>query len=102
VVFPSRNEGLPLGVLEACARGAISVGTKVGGIPEVIEDGTNGFLVDPDSPEAFAAGILRALRLSTDDKQRISQSARNTVEQSFQRSMMMESYVQLFQKLIDN
>lgn len=101
VVFPSRNEGLPLGILEACARGAISVATKVGGIVEVIEDGINGFLVDSDSPEAFAAGILRALRLSTDEKQRISQSARNTVEKRFQRSMMVDTYVQLFQKLID-
>ncbi len=101
VVFPSRNEGLPLSTLEACACGAISVGTRVGGIPEVIEDGINGFLVDPDSPEALAAGILRALRLSADEKQRISQSARNTVEKRFQRSMMVDKYVQLFQKLID-
>jgi L-malate glycosyltransferase len=101
VVFPSRNEGLPLSTLEACACGAISVGTKVGGIPEVIEDGINGFLVDPDSPEALAAGILRALRLSPDEKQRISQSARNTVEKRFQRPMMVERYVQLFQELID-
>jgi glycosyltransferase involved in cell wall biosynthesis len=101
VVFPSRNEGLPLSTLEACARGAISVGTKVGGIPEVIEDGISGFLVDPDSPEALAAGILRALRLSTDERQRISESARNTVEKRFQRSMMVDGYVQLFQKLID-
>lgn len=101
VVFPSRQEGLPLGTLESCACGAISVGTKVGGIPEVIEDGLNGFLVEPDSPETFAAGILRALRLSADEKQRVSESARNTIEKSFQRSMMLESYVQLFQKLID-
>lgn len=101
VVFPSRNEGLPLSTLEAFASGAISVGTKVGGMPEIIEDGINGFLVDPDSPEALAAGILRALRLSSDEKQRISQSARNTIEKKFQRSMMVERYVQLFQKLID-
>src|SRR5271170_1517946 len=61
VVLPSRNEGLPRVALEAGACGAICVATNVGGIPETILDGVTGFLVDPDSPEALARVMLRAL-----------------------------------------
>jgi glycosyltransferase involved in cell wall biosynthesis len=61
-VLPSLWEGLPLALLEALAIGKPIVCTTVGGNPEIVEDGVNGFLVPPRQPEPLADRILRALR----------------------------------------
>jgi len=99
VVVPSRNEGLPRVALEAGACGAICVATNVGGIPETILDGVTGFLVDPESPEALAQAMLRALCLPESQKRRMSAAARAHIEQQFNRATMVAHYVQIFQSL---
>jgi glycosyltransferase involved in cell wall biosynthesis len=99
VVVPSRNEGLPLVVLEAGASGAICVATNVGGIPETILDGVTGFLVDPDSPEALAQAMLRVLFLPESQKRRMSAAARAHIEQQFNQATMVASYEQIFQSM---
>jgi glycosyltransferase involved in cell wall biosynthesis len=61
VVLPSYREGLPLCVLEAMAHGRPVVATAVGGIPELVEDGVTGFLVEPGDVTGLRAAIERLL-----------------------------------------
>ena len=58
----SQYENFPLVALEALARGRPVVGTAIGGIPEIVEDGRNGRIVPVQDPAALAAGLLDVLR----------------------------------------
>lgn len=62
LVLPSRSEGLPLVLLEAMARARAVVASRVGGIPELVEDGASGLLVPPADPGALGQALLRLLR----------------------------------------
>jgi len=80
VCLPSRSEGLPRVALEAAARGRAIVGGNRAGIPDVVSDGENGLLVDPDDADQLADALVRLLS----DRQlaeRLGAAARRTGEQ---------------------
>lgn len=60
-VLPSLSEGFPLVIAEAMASGLPIVTTNVGGLPEIVKDGENGFIVEPKNPEALAEKIILLL-----------------------------------------
>lgn len=64
--MPSRSEGMPAAPLEAMACGLPVIATRVGGLPEMIIDGFNGYLFEPESPESLAQAITRARHTSWD------------------------------------
>jgi glycosyltransferase involved in cell wall biosynthesis len=61
VALPSRSEGLPRVAIEAHCRGRAVIGGDRAGIPDVVEHGVNGLLVDPDDPGALAEALVRLL-----------------------------------------
>jgi glycosyltransferase involved in cell wall biosynthesis len=61
LLLPSRSEGTPRIVLEAMCRGRAVVGSRAGGIPDVIDDGVNGILVDSEDHAAIADALVRVL-----------------------------------------
>jgi colanic acid/amylovoran biosynthesis glycosyltransferase len=61
LVAPSRSEAQGVAIVEALASGTPVIASAVGGIPEVLSEGENGWLVPPDDPGALAATMLRAL-----------------------------------------
>lgn len=62
LVIPSYTEGLPNIMLEAMACGTPILATYVGAIPDIIQDGETGFLMENNSPECIASNIIRALK----------------------------------------
>jgi glycosyltransferase involved in cell wall biosynthesis len=61
LVLPSRSEGMGRVIVEAFCRGRPIVASRVGGIPDLVEDGVNGLLVEPGDTEALAAALVRLL-----------------------------------------
>lgn len=61
VCLPSRSEGLPRVALEAASRGRAIVGGNRAGVPDVVRDGENGLLVDPDDAAALSDALVRLL-----------------------------------------
>jgi len=78
---PVIEEGLGLVILEAFCLGGIVVGTRIGGIPEIIEDGINGFLCSVDEKD-LAEKIYYVYR-NEDKLDAIRENARRTVETKF-------------------
>jgi glycosyltransferase involved in cell wall biosynthesis len=74
-VLPSLDEALGLVLLEAMASGLPVVGTRVGGIPEILEDGAQGLLVAPADSRALA-GAIRALWSDPLRRSRMGEMAR--------------------------
>ena len=62
LVLPSGNEGTPVSVIEALAAGTPVVATRVGGVPDVVRDGEDGFLVEPGESEEFAERLAELAR----------------------------------------
>jgi glycosyltransferase involved in cell wall biosynthesis len=65
LVLPSVNEGTPVSVIEALAAERPAVATRVGGTPDIIRDGIDGFLVDPADSEELAARLAELARDAT-------------------------------------
>ena len=61
LVLPSRSEGMGRVIVEAFCRGRPLVASRVGGIPDLVEDGVNGLLVEPGDTDALAAALVRLL-----------------------------------------
>ena len=78
-ILPSRAEGLPNSMLEAMAWGKALIVSPVGGIPEFVDDGVEGFIVPADDIEAIACAI-RKLVEDPSLRVRMGQAARARVE----------------------
>ena len=99
VVLPSRREGLPLALLEASAAGAICIGSRIPGIPEIIQDGVTGYLADPESADDLSIAIRRSLDLNAPARRQMQMAAQETIRSRFSEQQMVHNYLQLFQSI---
>lgn len=98
-IVPSRSEAFGLVNIESMSVGTPVVASAVGGIPELIEDGHEGFLVPADDPQALAD---RAFRLLTDPnlRQAMGRNARARFLRTFEQNNSIAEQVTWFEKLI--
>jgi glycosyltransferase involved in cell wall biosynthesis len=78
-VFPSRTETLGLVLLEAMAAGCPVVAARSGGIPDIVQDGVNGYLFDPADPQG-AIAATRQLLSNAEQREALRQNARQEAE----------------------
>lgn len=60
-ILPSYNEGLPISILEAMSYSLPIISTNVGGIPEILKNGENGFIMSPGDKDAMYRAILELM-----------------------------------------
>ncbi len=91
----SFSEGLSFSLLEAQASGLPAVATNVGGNPEVVRDGVNGYLVPSDDEQAVADALFK-LYADEERRKRMGQKAREIVRQNFSVDVMVQQYQALY------
>ena len=94
-VLPSLQEATSISGLEAMATGLALVGTNVGGIPAIIDEGTTGLLVPPRDPEAMARAIDRLIA-EADLRRRMGEAARAKVLREFTWPVIVEKTIDVY------
>lgn len=93
--LPSKNEGLPMSVLEAMARGIPTVATPVGGIPQVINDGVDGVLIPVDNHQALAVALNHLLE-SSELRKEMGTLARKKILSSFDINLLLSEILGIY------
>jgi glycosyltransferase involved in cell wall biosynthesis len=99
-VLPSRSEPFGIVIIEALACGKPVVATAVDAIPEIINDGTDGILVEPENAGALAAAIRRLLGDAA-LRERLGQAGRLRVKDAFRWQGTGERYVHAYEELLE-
>jgi glycosyltransferase involved in cell wall biosynthesis len=98
-VAPSTEENLANTVIEAMACGVPCVAFRIGGMPDIVRPGRNGYLAEPFKSEDLAQGIVSLLEAG-EDYGRLSAEARRTVEQEFSATLQARRYATLYEELL--
>ena len=99
-VLPSVNEGTPVSAIEALASGTPVVANRVGGVPDVVRDGLDGFLVDPG--DVTSAGAKLAV-LAGDDglRRKMGEGGRKRVLERYAVSRLVDDVDRLYRSLLE-
>ncbi|MEZ3115671.1 glycosyltransferase [Halobaculum sp. MBLA0147] len=96
--FPSHYEGMPGAVIEAMAAGVPTVGTRVPGTTELVDDGETGVLVEAESPDELATAIDELLS-DPSRRERLGRKASQVAGAQFSLDRLVESHSQLYRDL---
>lgn len=99
-VLPSLSEGMGLSIMEAMASGLPVVATYVGGIPELVVQGSTGILVPPRDPDALAGAILECI-VQRERAEEMGRMGRERVLNHFTLSRMVGEHDALYRELLE-
>jgi len=98
-VLSSNWEGNPLAVMEAMAAGLPVVATQVGGVPELVESGKQGFLV-PAGDRLRFAGAMKMLLEDQEMRRTMGRAAQSRAMREFRVERMVENYANLYREMV--
>lgn len=98
LLAPSLTEGLPMAQIEAGAMGVAVVASAVGGVPELITDGQNGFLSRPGDISSFASHIIQ-LQSHPEGLERMKEEARRVVVERFSLESQLPKLEKIYSEL---
>lgn len=99
VVSSSLYEGLPVALAEAMALGAPVLATRVGGVPQLLEDEATGILIEPKDSDSLAVGLER---LYQDEQLRrsLGAAAQEYIRKHFDISLMIQGYEDVYRRIL--
>jgi len=101
VVVPSIcYENNPMAIVEAMSLGTPAIGSNIGGIPELIEDGTTGFLFEAGSGNDLASSISKAINLPLVEYDKMVDNAQKFAEAQFSPLSHYQSLINIYQSVI--
>jgi len=98
-VLSSRWEGLPYTIIEAMMAGLPVMATRVGGVPELVEDGVTGFLIPPKDPDALAKALQKLLN-DPELRKRMGQASREKALKEFTLDRMLRETEKVYQEVL--
>lgn len=102
ICFPSWWENMPMVCIEAMLCGGIVIGSNSGGMSEIISNEENGFLIPPHQPKILAKTIQKAINLSEQRRQEISQNAQKRIRDDFSMDTILQQTISYYQQVINN
>ncbi|MCX5783651.1 MAG: glycosyltransferase family 4 protein, partial [Elusimicrobia bacterium] len=99
ILLPSDMEGMPICVIEAMSVRKLVAASSVGGVPEIIKDGFNGFLHPPQNPSALADILEKIYKSPPGEFDRIRENGYKTWLEKFQLSSMIDGFIRVYRKL---
>jgi glycosyltransferase involved in cell wall biosynthesis len=100
LLMPSLHEGLPYTLLEAMALGVPIVASRVGGLAEVLEDGADAILVEPNRPAELAHAVAR-LKSDASLGARLGARAQAVQRASYSLEAMADRYLDVYREALD-
>ena len=99
VVLTSRNEGTPVSLIEAMASGKAVVATRVGGVPDVVQDGVTGYTVPVGNLSQFVERIELLLHRQ-DLRKQLGEAGREWVRSRFSKEQLLRNIRTLYEELL--
>ena len=102
VVLPSYREGVPRTLLEGAAMGKPIIATDVPGCREVVDNGVNGFLCQPRNSMDLCEKMLRMIKLTPEEREKMGQAGREKVLREFDEKIITTIYLAEIGKVLRN
>ena len=100
VVLSSRFEGLPNVVMEAMAGGRPVVATRVGGTPELVDDGVSGLLVNPGDPDALSAAMAEVAHAPAERRRAMGARGQVVVAERYAPQVVGDRWLRLIEDCV--